>query len=287
VALLTPFRNDGSIDEAILMKLVEYLIAKGVSGFYVCGSTGEAFLMSIEERQRVLEMVIEQTKGRATIICHIGAIGTQLSILLGEHAREHGADVISSIPPFYYKFTEKEIIGYYHDLANIGLPFIPYNFPALSGVAIDARLMAELRKNPNIVGIKFTSNDLFQMERMKAADPDLIVMSGYDELFLGALSMGADGAIGSTFNVMPKKFIKIFDYYKHGKIEDAQKEQRSANEVIHALISTGKLLNAHKYLLELQGFPFGECRKPFLPLNEEDKANLRFVHDRCLMADLN
>jgi len=285
-ALLTPFDTAGKVDEANLRKLVSVNIKRGVDGFYVCGSTGEAFLLTHEERKRILEIVVSETAKRVAIICHIGAIGTDFTIDLGKHALKTGADAVSSIPPFYYKFSADEVVGFYRDLADaMDLPVIPYNFPALSGVTLTGDLIRQLRKHPRIAGVKFTSNDLFQLERMKKDDPELIVYSGFDELFLAGLAMGADGAIGSTFNFMPEKFLGITKCVQAGDMAGARAFQDQANQVIQVLIQTGKALNAQKYLMELQGIPCGQCRRPFIPLTDTDKANLESVAKRCLILD--
>ncbi len=282
-ALLTPFDGSGRVDEASLRKLVSVNIGRGVNGFYVCGSTGEAFLLTQEERKRILEIVLSEVAGRVTVICHIGAIGTEFSIQLARHAAKAGADAVSSIPPIYYKFSAQEIVGYYRDIADaVDIPVIPYSFPALSGVTLTTDLIRLLRDHPRVVGVKFTSNDLFQLERMKNDDPDLIVYSGFDELFLAGLTMGADGGIGSTFNFMPEKYLGIMDCVRRGDLAEAHTLQREANDVIQVLIGTGKLLGAHKFLVELQGIPCGECRRPFLPLTDADKAHLRDVAKRHL-----
>ncbi len=282
-ALLTPFKADGRVDEPALRRLASVNAGRGVTGFYVCGTTAESFLLSLDERKRILEVVVSETHDRVAIICHVGAIGTDLSVDLGRHALAAGADAISSIPPFYYKFSEDEIVGYYADLVEkVGAPLIPYNFPALSGVTLSGNVLRRLRVDPRVIGIKFTSNDLYQLERIKKNDPDLIVYSGYDEIFLGALAMGAEGAIGSTFNFMPEKFIGIRRCFEQGDFEAARRLQETANEIIEALKDTGKLLNAHKYILGLQGIPFGECRRPFLPLTQDDKAKLEAVARNCL-----
>lgn len=284
-ALLTPFDAERRVDERALRQLVSVNVGRGVTGFYVCGSTSESFLLSLDERKRILEIVASETAGRAVIICHVGAIGTDLSVDLGRHAVASGADAISSIPPFYYRFSDDEIVGYYSDLVEkVGAPLIPYNFPVLSGVTLSGDLLRRLRVDPRVIGVKFTSNDLYQLERIKKNDPDLIVYNGYDEIFLGALAMGAEGAIGSTFNFMPEKFIGIRKHFEEGNFKAAHKLQEEANDIIEALKNTGKLLNAHKYILELQGIPFGECRRPFLPLTKDDKVKLEAVAQKYLKS---
>lgn len=283
-ALLTPFDGTGKVNEESLRRMVDAGVERGVRGFYVCGSTGEAFLLTPEERKRILEVVVDATGGRAAVICHIGSIGTDLTLDLGRHAAAAGADAVSSIPPFYYKFSEDEIAGYYLDIAKaLDCPVIPYNFPNLSGVTLNAALMRRLREDSRIVGVKFTSNDLFQLERMRVADPELLILNGFDEVFLAGLSMGADGAIGSTFNFMPEKFLGIERNFRAGDVAAARKLQDEANQVIQVLIKTGKLLNAQKYLMDLQGIPCGECRRPFLPLTAEDRADLERVARKLLI----
>jgi N-acetylneuraminate lyase len=274
-ALITPFDDSGKIDELNLRRLVADCIARGIDGFYVCGSSGEAFLLSQDERKRILEVVVDENAGRTAIISHIGSIGTGLTIDLGRHACSLGVDAVSSIPPFYYKFSTDEVLAYYLDIADaLDTRLIPYNFPALSGFTLTGDLVQRLRTHPRVAGIKFTSNDLFQMERMKHQDPNLIVYNGYDEIFLAGLTMGADGAIGSTFNLMPEKFIGIKNCFNARDFNGAQKLQEEANHIIQSLIDTGKLLNAIKYLLGLRGIPCGSCRKPFLQLTDTDKQNL-------------
>lgn len=282
-ALLTPFDEEGKINEQALRQLTAKNIEKGISGFYVCGSTAEAFLLSFEERKRILETVLDETAGKVKVICHIGAISTDFSIKLGHHAQETGADAVSSIPPFYYKFSVDELIGYYTDIADsIQLPLIPYNFPGLSGVSLTSEMMSRLREHKNIIGVKFTSNDLYQLEGMKNDDPDLLIYNGLDEIFLAGLSMGADGAIGSTFNFMPEKYINIQKAYKQGDMRKAAELQTDANEVIRVLLKTGKLLNAQKYVLEKQHIQSGMCRRPFLPLTEDDKRLVDEVFEQRL-----
>jgi N-acetylneuraminate lyase len=281
-ALLTPFKQDGSINEDSLRKLVAANMAKGVTGFYVCGSTAEVFLLKPEERKHLLEIVADEVKGRAAIICHIGAINTEWSIEYARHAASLGVDAVSSIPPFYYPFSADEIISYYIDIVSAtGLPMIVYNFPVFSGVTMTMDRISTLREHKNIVGIKHTSTDLFQIDSMKRSYPDLIVFNGYDEIFLGGLSMGADGGIGSTYNMMAEKFTGIKQAFDSGKLDEAQRLQTEADDVIRVMVPMN-VFGAEKYLLTLQGIPFGECRKPFKPLKEEEKKKLEAVFEKQL-----
>ena len=155
-AVLTVFDKDENIDELGMRQLVSYLIGKGVDGLYLTGSTGEGFTMSSEERKRVVEIVIDETKGRVPVVVHVGAIGTKLSIDLAKHAEEVGATGISSVPPFYWKFNENQIVKYYEDIANsCSLPMIVYNVPLVGLLGMNA--IKRLAQIENVKGIKYTA----------------------------------------------------------------------------------------------------------------------------------
>lgn len=273
-ALVTPFTPDDRLNEDALRKLVRMNIEKGVQGFYVCGSTGEAFLMTQEERQRVLEVVVDEVQGRCRIIAHIGCIGTSQALTLGIHAKKLGIDAVSAIPPFYYKYGFDEIREHYFTIANaLKIPMIVYNYPANSGVELKEENIKELRKNKYIMGIKHTSMNLYQISRLKAQDNDLLIFNGHDEVYLGGLVMGCDGAIGSTYNFMAEKFIGIESYFREGKISEATMLQKEANEIIAVLIRTG-VFQGIKYILSKMGIDCGECRLPFRKLNQQDMQDI-------------
>jgi N-acetylneuraminate lyase len=154
-----------------------------------------------------------------------------------------------------------------------------YNIPSFCGVTISPAMMASLRKHPGIAGIKFTHTDLYAMERMKTTDPELIVYNGFDEIALGGFALGADGAIGSNFNIMGKYFIDMRRLFLQNNAVEAQNIQRKANAAIAALYSTGKLISCIKYIIGLQGIPYGLSRRPFLPLTEVEKETCRKVFE--------
>lgn len=273
-ALITPYKGDGSINEESLRNLVKMNLDKCVKGFYVGGSTAEAFLLTLEERKQILDIVADEAKGKCTLISHIGCISTGQAIELGKHAEKVGVDAISSIPPFYYNFSFNEIKSYYYDIVdNVNLPMFIYNFPAFSGVTLNSTNLKEFICDNRFLGVKHTSYDLYQLQQMKSLDERLIMFNGHDEVFLGGLAMGADGAIGSTYNFMAEKFVKMDELYHANKLEEAQKVQIEANEIIKALIKVG-VLPGVKYALELQGIECGGCRKPFKGLTEDEKALL-------------
>lgn len=276
-ALLTPFTKDNKINELSLEKLIELNLKKGVDGFYVGGSTAEAFLLSLDERKSLLDIVTQVTKGECAIIAHIGCISTDQAIELGQHAEKAGVDAISSIPPFYYNFSFAEIKSYYFDIVNrVNLPMIIYNFPAFSGVDLNTDNVREFIADQRFIGIKHTSNDFYSLDRFKQIDERVIVYNGFDEMFLAGLAMGADGGIGSTYNIMAEKFIKMRQLFVAGKIETARQIQTEVNDIINVLIQVG-VFSGEKEILSLMGIDFGECRRPFRRLSQDDKELLKKV----------
>ena len=273
-ALLTPFDENDDVNTEVLCQLIDYNLAKGVQGFYVGGSTAEAFLLSEEERLLVMKTVSEHVGGRCTLIAHIGCISTGQSIKLAQTAKELRYDAISAVAPFYYKFNFNEIKKFYYDIVDaVDLPMIIYNFPAFSGVNLTVDNVKEFLCDNRFIGVKHTSSDHFALEQFKALFPDKLLYNGYDETFLAGLSMGADGAIGSTFNLMAEKFIQIREAFLKEDMKTAQKIQKEANVIIQALCKVG-VMQGEKAIMDGLGFDFGPARAPFAPLTEEQKKEL-------------
>ncbi len=280
-ALVTPFKENGDVNYGALKELVNSLIAKGVGGFYACGSTSECFLMTAEERKKVLETVIKTTDGRVPVIAHVGDIGTDKTADLARHAKEIGASAVSSVPPFYYKFSFDEIAGYYEDLAKAApdLPLIIYSIPAFSGVEITADNIKTILDASGAKGLKYTSYNLFELEKISRRYPELMLFNGHDEIYCNALPIGITAAIGSTFNVMPQKYMEIKKYFEAGNMEGAAQKQREANEIIEAMIKVG--VNASvKYFLTKSGIPCGDCRKPFAKITPSQAEYLDGIYDK-------
>jgi len=281
-ALITPFNKNGSVNYDVLRQVVDYDLEHGIDGFYVSGSTAECFLLSVAERKKIVETVIDQNNGRGKIIVHTGSIGTKLTVELGKHAREAGADAISAVTPFYYKFTPDELVNYYYDVADqTKMRVIAYNFPALTGYALTVDDVDRLSRNSGIAGIKYTCLDLYTLERFKHAHPEMTIFNGHDEVMLYGLTAGADGGIGSTYNFMPEKYRKIVDLFHAGKITKAQEVQHEVNDIIPYLGKYGAMQVAKEFLT-LMGMPCGDCRGPFKPLSDSIRAELKEVYEKKL-----
>ena len=269
-ALVTPLDKNDNVNTKSLEQLVKFNIKQGVKGFYVGGSTGESFLMDVNERIKVLETVKETAKN-STLLAHVGCLNEKDAVLLGKKAYELGYDAVSSVAPVYFKYSFEDIKNYYNRLADeAGLPMLVYHIPALSGVNMGVKEISQFLSDDKFLGIKYTSNDFFTMERCKTAFPNKIIYNGYDEMFVSGLAMGADGAIGTTYNFMGDKFVKIHKLFLDGKIDKAREIQAEANDIIEILIKAG-VMPATKEILNQLGINVGVCRRPFSEVSEENK----------------
>jgi N-acetylneuraminate lyase len=272
-ALLTPFDDNGAIDRDAFGLLVDFQAAQGVHGLYVGGTTGEAVLQSLEERELCLRLAAEANEGRLGLIAHVGAIATADVLRLSERAAALGYAAIAAIPPFYYPFSPVEVATHYREVARqSALPLIVYNFPALTKGFTTAELLALLAE-PGIVGVKHTSSDLFSLERVLRHRPDTIIYSGYDEMCVGGLAMGAQGAIGTTYNFMGDVFVALRRHVLAGELPAAMALQRMANDVIEAIIAHG-VIPSSKAIMEIMGVRLGSARQPFRRLEAAERAAL-------------
>ncbi|MBO9589159.1 dihydrodipicolinate synthase family protein [Devosia sp.] len=261
-ALVTPFDENENFDEGRMRAVVDFLINRGVDGLYVTGSTGEAFMMSPEERKRALEVVTDEVKGRVPVIAHIGAISTHLSIDLAKHAEKVGADALSSVPPFYWGFSQDQIVSYYADItASTGLPMCAYNVPLAGLFGFD--LIKKLADIPGVEGIKYTASTHHEIMRIKAEiGSDFIIYSGADEMAMSGLAFGADGIIGSFYNCIPEIYLALNAAVAAGDMEKAKALQEVGNAVIFFTLARNPIA-AIKRAMAWQGADAGYCRKPF------------------------
>lgn len=283
-ALVTPFTVDGRVDADAVQKLTASLKEKGVNGFYVSGSTGESYMLSVEERKFLLEAVKEAAGEEMDVIVNIGMFATVHSLELARHAEKCGASAVSSVPPFYFPFTKEEYRDYYNDLAQgVDIPVIIYNIPAMSSVQFSTEELNQMLKNEKIEGIKHTSYDLFQMQQLIAANPQKSIFIGHDEIFLSALSAGVRAGIGSTYNIMADKFTAMSRLFAERKMEQALRIQNEVNEIITVLNKVG-IFKGIKEILKMQGYSCGDCRKPFQSLSIEQKTYLHRMAEKYQLA---
>jgi N-acetylneuraminate lyase len=278
-AFLTPFDKDGEINYPMVREMVEFHIANGVAAEYVGGSTGEGFLLTEEERCKLAETAIDQVKGRIPVIIQVGSLTTAEASRLAAHAQAAGADAISSVPPFYFRVGFDGVKEHYAAItAACDLPMYIYNIPGATGVNVTPELCAEIVvQSPRVVGMKFTSYNFFEMRQLIDLDINgkkLNIVSGPDEMMVAAMAMGAHGAIGSTYNVLPKLFVDAYDAFNAGDVDRASELQGMGNRAIEAFLSF-QSISALKEMMTLIGFDCGSGRRPQRPLSGEEKGLLK------------
>lgn len=266
-ALVTPFSADGHVNVSVLRRLVDYLIGKGIGGFYVCGSTGEGVYMSVGERKLVLETVVEQANRRVPVIAHVGALVAGDAAALARHAQEAGADGVASIIPPLYANTQS-IHDYYHGIAAAApdLPLLTYIF----GGPVDAvALMRALMDIPTLAGGKYTGPNMFEFRRIiDLGEGKWTLFSGMDEQCAFAAMFGSSGCIGSSLNYHPGAYREILGSVAHGDHARAVELQLQVNLTTAAMMEVG-YLGALKTVMGWLGFDCGRGRLPNLPLPTE------------------
>lgn len=266
-ALIAPYTQDNEIDVPVLRRLVDYHLGKGVSGFYVCGSTGEGAFQTVAERMLVSETVLGQAGGRVPVIVHVGAAVIGDATRLAQHAQAFGAAGISSIlPPVIYDL--RGVAPFFERVAAAApdLPFYPYLF----GFTRDAlALMADLAHIPNLAGSKYTGPNMYELSQLvRLRSQGWTVFSGMDEQAALGLMYGAGGLIGSTLNFMPGVYREIYASVRGGDHARALELQQRANRVTGLLISFG-FAGAFRETMRLLGFDCGRPRLPNPPLAED------------------
>lgn len=276
-ALLTPFDKEGSVNYKVLSDLVEWELSKGISGFYILGSTGEGLLMSEDERRCVAKAVVQQVKGRAPVVVHVGCLTTRAACALASHAAEIGADATSSIPPFYYSVGPEGVKQYYTAVAAAsGLPFYIYNIPATTGVNMAVDIVREMIATmPNLRGMKYTGGDMHLLRKIIELDEGRFnVLSGADEIMVSAQAMGADGAIGTTENLLPRVFVDAYAAFRSGNVKAAEELQARINWTVNVFLSFPPL-GAVKEIMRFLGFELGNPRPPLPSLTDAQRGRLR------------
>lgn len=280
-ALLTPFREDGSIHEPGLRQLVRYnLDVNQVDGLYTGGSSGENFLLSTAEKETIFRIVKEEAGDQAVLIAQVGSLNLKESCHLARLAADLGYDALSAVTPFYYKFSFPEILDYYNTItAAADCRMIVYSIPALTGVQLSCAQFAELYANPGIIGVKFTAADFFMLERLRLAFPEHLIFAGFDEMLLPAAVLGIDGAIGSTFNLNARRARRILELARQGQMAEALQLQHLTNDFIEEVLQNG-LYGTLKLCLAEAGVESGCCRKPMGGYNPGMRERAKAIYAR-------
>lgn len=259
-ALITPLDDEGRLNTRSLEMLLDRLYATGVHGVYLCGSTGEGLLQSSGQRRLVTEIVVRNSPPGKHVIVHVGAGTTSEAIELARHAASAGAHAVSSLPPIGGGYSFDEIKRFYERLAGASdLPLLLYYFPEAAPAVKTAEQILELCAIPNVVGLKYTDYDLYTMLRLKRQGAT--VFYGRDEMIAAGLLFGADGGIGSFYNVIPRLFLKLRQRVLESEYDTAMGDQALINECIRITLRY-PLIPALKTILGWTGIDCGPCIAP-------------------------
>jgi N-acetylneuraminate lyase/4-hydroxy-tetrahydrodipicolinate synthase len=272
--LTTPFDADGSVYEAGLRRLVDFQIEKGVHGLFICGTYGSGPIMTVKERKRVHEIVVEQAAGRITVIAHVGTASTVQSVKLARHAERVGADLVSSISPYYHRHDERAVVEFFRTLAgSVDIPVYVYNNPKSSGVTITPSFLRHLAE-VGVQGIKDSGFSFIELTHFMLAmqdRPEFRFIVGTEALALPAFMVGAKGSVAGLANAFPELVVQLWDLYEAGEYEQAVQVQMrvtKARQMLHIPSSTNAACYA---VLNERGIDVGYPKPPILPVKEDKR----------------
>ena len=271
VALITPFKEDESVDYNQLHKLIDYQIENETDSIIICGTTGESATMSKDERIEVIRDCVNYVNGRIPVIAGSGTNCTRDAIYLTKEATKCGVDGLLVVTPYYNKATQTGLIDYYTKIAkSTDKPILMYNVPSRTGCNIAPSTVAKLVKEAdNIVGIKEASGDISQIANiMDATNGEIDLYSGNDDQIVPIMSLGGIGVISVLSNVVPKETHLITQYALDGDFKEATKLQLKYLELVHNLFSEVNPIPIKRAMKEL-GYCNGCVRSPMTEMNEE------------------
>jgi len=275
-AVVTPFRN-GEVDEESLRQLIEFQIENGVHGIVPCGTTGESATLSHEEHDRVVEIAVDQVKGRVPVVAGTGSNNTVEAIRLTAHAKNAGADGVLMISPYYNKPTQEGLYQHYKKVAEeVNIPIVVYNIPGRTAVNIEPSTFARLAEIDNIVGVKEASGSMKQItEIIRLCGDKLTVVSGEDYLTYPLMSVGGKGVICVVANIVPRDMADLCNLLLAGDFEKGRELYYRLLPLCHAMFYETNPAPV-KAALEMMGkISSGEVRLPLAPMADANREKLR------------
>lgn len=277
IALITPFREDGSVNYEKLKELLEDQIANKTDAIIICGTTGEPSTLTIEEHLDVIEATVKHVNNRIPVIAGSGSNCTQTAVYLSTEAEKRGADGLLVVSPYYNKATQKGLIKHFSTVAaSVKIPIILYNIPGRTGVTIQPETISYLVRNvENIVGVKEASGDMSAIAKMfhLCQDIDIAVYSGNDDQIIPIMSLGGVGVISVLSHVAPRQTHEMCRAMLDGDVKKAAKMQLDALDVINNLFTEVNPIPV-KAAMNMQGKDVGGLRLPLTYMEEEHQKAL-------------
>ena len=268
--IITAFTEEGEIYEKGIREIVDFLIPH-IHGLFPCGTYGNGAMMSISERQRVAEIIIDQTKGQVPVIVHVGTADTVNTIKLARHAEAIGAQAVAAITPYYNKYSEDALFLHYQRLINaVNIPVFLYNNPGAAGYAASSNLLVRLAKK-GLGGVKDSTFDIINYYHSRIAlqeFPEVNLIIGTEEMFVAAFDAGAQAVICGIGNVYPELMRELYDAYLAGNRENLMQLQEKALRV-KQITNYGPTIPTCHAIFKLRGIDAGYPRLPYTCISTE------------------
>lgn len=281
VVTVTPFKKNGAFDEKATRDLIDTLIGEGVDGLVVAGSTGEWFSMSDEERVELFRVAIDQAKGRVKVLGGVASLCTATTVKLTQAAKTLGMDGVLLLPPPYVLPNADELMAFFTAVDAVGVPIMLYNNPGRTGVNLDAKWLRKLAGLSNVVALKESAKDIFQIaDSLREIGEDLAVFTGMEPYVVPTLQRGGVGVVAMAPNVLGAQAVAFYRAAARGDSTEVARRQVAIDQFYTRMYNAG--LNPYvvqKEAMSLLGRPGGHPRPPLLPLKDEQRADLQRLLD--------
>ncbi|MEM3153688.1 MAG: 4-hydroxy-tetrahydrodipicolinate synthase [Candidatus Bathyarchaeia archaeon] len=275
---VTPFTDKGEIDFEALRTCVRFWIDGGVDGLMPCGSNGEAPYLAREERQKIIATVLEEAKNSVAVLAGTGAPSTWETIRLTRDAADLGVDAVVVVSPYYFRLSNREIIEHYKAvLEAVDIPILLYSVPKFTGYALEPAVIAKLAMEySHVVGVKDSGGNIAAItETIRLVGSRIAVLAGTADVVLPTLTLGGKGAVIAVANAFPKLCVSLYKAFKQGELQKAAELQKALNHINEVLVKRFNQLSAIKEAMQMLGLPAGYPRKPALPLEPAEKAEVK------------
>ncbi len=273
VALVTPVRND-KVDFDKLGELLDFHIENSTDAIILCGTTGEAPTLPDDEHLKIFDYAADRVGGKIPLIGGTGSNYTDHAVEFSKYAQKTGLDGVLCVTPYYNKTTQKGLVTHYNTIANaIDIPLILYNVPSRTGVNLSLSTLEELSKTENIVAIKEASGNIAFAGKI-AANIDMQIYSGNDDMIVPMLSIGGIGVISVVANIAPKQVHDMCSLYFDGKVKEAAKIQLEMMDLVEKMFIEVNPIPV-KNAMNMMGFDVGDLKLPLVDLSEENAVKVR------------
>lgn len=275
VALVTPFKEDWSINYDKLEVLINFHVEHNTDALIIAGTTGEASTLSKQEHEELIQKSVQMADGRIPVIAGTGSNETQRAIQLSQRAEQAGADGLLIVTPYYNKTNTKGIIKHYEAIADAtNSPIILYNVPSRTGMNIPLEAMVHLSHNDKIVAVKEASGDMsYASEVRRLCAKDFVMLSGNDDIIVPMLAVGSSGVISVLANVLPQETHDIVQHFLDGNTAESLALQLRCNGFVHSLFYETNPIPV-KTAMNLMGMEVGGLRLPLYEMSEAAQSRM-------------